>query len=74
MKVWELGEQKGIASLRMVERAEPKPGPGQALIAVRASALNRRDIAITEGKYLGTRPPTRIPLSDGAGDVIALVV
>ena len=72
MKVWELGEQKGIASLRMVERAEPKPGPGQALIAVKASALNRRDIAITEGKYLGTRPPTRIPLSDGAGDVIAV--
>jgi NADPH:quinone reductase-like Zn-dependent oxidoreductase len=72
MKVWELGEQKGIVSLRMVERADPKPGPGQALIAVKASALNRRDIAITEGKYLGTRPPTRIPLSDGAGDVIAI--
>ena len=42
MKVWELGEQKGIASLRMVERAEPKPGPGQALIAVKAPALHRR--------------------------------
>ncbi len=72
MKVWELGEQKGIASLRMVDRPEPKPGPGQALIAVKASALNRRDIAITEGKYLGSRPAARIPLSDGAGDVIAV--
>jgi NADPH:quinone reductase-like Zn-dependent oxidoreductase len=71
-KVWEVGDQKGITSLRMVERPDPKPGPGQALIAVKASALNRRDISITEGRYLGTRPPTRIPLSDGAGDVIAV--
>jgi NADPH:quinone reductase-like Zn-dependent oxidoreductase len=72
MKVWELGEQKGIASLRLADRPEPKPGPGQVLVAVKASALNRRDIAISEGKYLGTRPQTRIPLSDGAGEVVAL--
>lgn len=72
MKVWELGDQKGVVSLRMVDRPEPKPGPGHAVIAVKASALNRRDISISEGKYLGTRPPTRIPLSDGAGDVIAI--
>jgi NADPH:quinone reductase-like Zn-dependent oxidoreductase len=72
MKVWELGDQKGIASLRLVERPDSKPGPGQALVQVRASSLNRRDISITEGKYLGAKPPTRIPLSDGAGDVIAL--
>jgi NADPH:quinone reductase-like Zn-dependent oxidoreductase len=72
MKVWEVGEQKAVASLRMVERPDPRPGPGQALVAVRASALNRRDISIAEGRYLGARPPTRIPLSDGAGDVLAL--
>ncbi|MSO96985.1 MAG: NAD(P)-dependent alcohol dehydrogenase [Rhodospirillaceae bacterium] len=72
MKVWELGEQKGIASLRMVERPEPKPGPGQALIQVKATSLNRRDISLTEGKYMGAKPPNRIPLSDGAGDVLAV--
>ncbi|MCB2106251.1 MAG: NAD(P)-dependent alcohol dehydrogenase [Rhodobacteraceae bacterium] len=72
MKTWELGDQKGIASLRMAERAEPKPGPGQAVIAVKACSLNRRDIGIAGGTYGAAKPATRIPLSDGAGDVVAI--
>lgn len=72
MKVWELGDQKGIASLRMVERPDPKPGPGQAVVAMKAASLNRRDVGVTQGSYGGAKPATRIPLSDGAGDVIAI--
>ena len=72
MKVWELGEQKGIPSLRMVERPEPKPGPGQAVVAMKAASLNRRDVGVTQGTYGGAKPATRIPLSDGAGDVVAV--
>jgi NADPH:quinone reductase-like Zn-dependent oxidoreductase len=72
MKVWELGDQKGIASLRLVDRPEPKPLPGQALVAIKASSLNRRDIMSVEGKYGAAKPESRIPLSDGAGDVVAV--
>jgi NADPH:quinone reductase-like Zn-dependent oxidoreductase len=72
MKVWELGDQKGIASLRMVERPDPKPLPGQAIVAIKAASLNRRDIMVAESKYGAPKPENRIPLSDGAGDVIAV--
>ena len=72
MKVWELGDQKGISSLKLAERPEPKPGPGQAVVAMKAASLNRRDVGVTQGSYGGAKPSTRIPVSDGAGDVVAI--
>ena len=72
MKVWEIGEQKSVSSLRLVERPDPKPGPGQAVVAMKAASLNRRDVNVMSGGYGGAKPATRIPLSDGAGDVIAV--
>src|SRR5262249_41114367 len=50
-----------------------KPGPGQALVRMRAASLNFRDLAIMSGKYVGgavTRDT--IPMSDGAGEVVAV--
>ena len=43
------------------------------LVRVRAASFNRRDLAIVTGMYFG-RPTARdtIPLSDGAGEVIAV--
>lgn len=73
MRVYEI--QPGIASLdalRRAERPEPRPGPRDVLIRVRAAALNRRDHSVIMGVYAG--PPLQrpmIPLSDGAGEVIA---
>jgi NADPH:quinone reductase-like Zn-dependent oxidoreductase len=59
--------------IRLVERPDPMPGPNQVLVRVRAASLNYRDQAITLGVYIGG-PLTRdtIPLSDGAGDVVAV--
>jgi NADPH:quinone reductase-like Zn-dependent oxidoreductase len=59
--------------IRPVERPDPRPGPNQVLVRVRAAALNYRDQAIPLGVYIGG-PLTRdtIPLSDGAGDVVAV--
>jgi NADPH:quinone reductase-like Zn-dependent oxidoreductase len=67
---------KGSASideLRLVNRAEPLPGPGQIVVRVRAASLNYRDQAIASGRYaLGAVTRDTVPLSDGAGEVIAL--
>jgi NADPH:quinone reductase-like Zn-dependent oxidoreductase len=71
MRAWVVPEGcTAIADLRCVERPDPKPGPGQVLIRVRATSLNYRDQLVARGTYFGG-PNTRdlIPLSDGVGDV-----
>lgn len=47
------------------------PGPGQVQIALRAAALNRRDVWIRLGKYAGIRTPCVLG-SDGAGVIQAV--
>ncbi|MGZ3871812.1 MAG: quinone oxidoreductase family protein [Mucilaginibacter sp.] len=47
---------------------QPVPGPGEALVKIKAAALNRRDYWITIGKYAGIKYPTILG-SDGAGTV-----
>lgn len=59
------------AVLRMVEAPVRQPGPHEVLVRVRAVSLNRRDIYVKLGQYPGPRPPTLVPLSDGAGEVVA---
>jgi NADPH:quinone reductase-like Zn-dependent oxidoreductase len=72
MRAYEVGTQKGLDSLRLATRPEPEPGPTQAIVKVGASALNHRDLMIMRAGYMGAKPENRIPLSDGAGEVIAV--
>lgn len=48
--------------------ADPAAGPGQAVVRLRAAALNHRDLWIQLGQYAGIKLPL-IPGSDGAGVV-----
>ena len=59
--------------LELVEASEPMPAPGEVKIRVRACSLNYRDQMIPLGKYMGG-PVTQdtVPLSDGAGEIVAL--
>lgn len=64
---------KGIDSLTLVERPDPAPGARQLLVRVRATSLNYRDLITVEGSYARAAPkPDLIPLSDGAGEVMAI--
>lgn len=72
MRSYQVGDQKGLESLRSVEVAVPEPGPGEVRIAVKASALNHRDLMVMGGRYGGPKPPSRVPVADGAGEVVAL--
>lgn len=72
MKAWEIGDQKDLDSLRMVERDPPMAGYGQAVLSIKAAGLNHRDLMIMRGRYGGPKPETQIPLSDAAGEVISV--
>jgi zinc-binding alcohol dehydrogenase/oxidoreductase len=50
------------------EVEKPALKPGEALVNIKAAALNRRDYWITIGKYAGIKYPTILG-SDGAGIV-----
>lgn len=63
---------KGLESWRLVELHEPNPGPGQVLIRVKAASLNSRDLAVMNGYFPIPPKENAIPVSDGAGEIIAL--
>jgi zinc-binding alcohol dehydrogenase/oxidoreductase len=57
-----------VNQLNVVAVADPDPAAGEVVIALRAAALNHRDVWIKSGQYAGLKWPC-IPGSDGAGTV-----
>lgn len=74
MRQWVI--QAGATSLddmALRDVPEPQAGPGEVLVRVRACSLNFRDQIIPQGLYMGgTVPVDTVPLSDGAGEVVAV--
>lgn len=60
-----------VNQLEIAEVPPLQPGAGEAVVAVRAAALNHRDVWIKTGQYAGLKWPC-IPGSDGAGIVQAV--
>ncbi len=71
MRAVEIRGGFGLDHLEIVERPDPAPGPGQALVRLRAASLNYRDLLTVEGKYNPKLKLPLIPCSDGAGEVVA---
>ncbi len=57
--------------LKIEDVPRPECGPGEALVRVRAAALNHRDVWIQQGQYAGLKFPIILG-SDGAGTVEAV--
>jgi NADPH:quinone reductase-like Zn-dependent oxidoreductase len=70
VKAWRFTEGFGPEHLKIVELPDPVPGPGEAVVRVRACSLNFRDLAVMRGAYGGNVKPPLVPLSDGAGEVV----
>ncbi len=58
--------------LELVEEPMPELGRRDVLIRVRAASLNYRDTIIAKGSYPGPLARHVVPVSDGAGDVVAV--
>src|SRR3954466_1603678 len=71
MRVYEL-QAFGLENLKLVEHPRPEPGPGQALVKMRACSLNFRDLMVVKGLYNPKMPLPRVPFSDGVGVVEAV--
>jgi NADPH:quinone reductase-like Zn-dependent oxidoreductase len=72
MKLFEIRDRFGLDQLVAGERPQPEPGPGEALVRVRAASLNFRDLLVVEGKYNPKMKLPRVPASDGAGEIAAV--
>jgi NADPH:quinone reductase-like Zn-dependent oxidoreductase len=71
MKAIRLRQPAGIDNLRHEDMPEPgAPGPGQIKVRIRASSLNYHDYIVVVGGI--PTPDGRIPMSDGAGEVLAV--
>jgi len=58
--------------LALRHRAMPSAGEGQVVVRMHAAALNRRDLLILERSYGAADVAGRVPLSDGAGEILAV--
>lgn len=70
MKVVAVKKPGGLENLVILERPDPAPAAGEILVRWHATSLNYHDYLVA----LGAIPVAdeRIPMSDGAGEVIAL--
>lgn len=75
MRQWII--RRGATSLDALnfshDAPSPVPGPGEVQVRLCAASLNFRDLAIPLGRYIGGPIAADcVPLSDGAGEIIAI--
>ena len=70
MRLVRLSAPGGLQNLQMVDEDHPEPGPGQLLVRIRANSLNAHDDMVMLGKI--PCADGRIPMTDGAGEVISV--
>lgn len=69
-KLVRLSAPGGLDNLRLAQENYSEPGPGELLVRIRANSLNFHDDMLVLGKIPSA--DGRIPMSDGAGEVIAV--
>lgn len=74
MRQWIIAKgSTSLEGLSLRQAPDPVPGPGEVLVRVHACSLNYRDQIIPLGLYMGGPvAEDTVPLSDGAGEIVAL--
>ena len=70
MKLITVKQPGGLDNLCLEERPDPVPGPGEILVRWHATSLNYHDYLVAIGGI--PVADRRIPMSDGAGEVLAV--
>ncbi len=65
-------ERFGLENLVLRQLDDPRPGPGEVLVEVKALSLNYRDLLVIGGQYNPRLKLPAVPISDGAGVVRAV--
>ncbi|WP_232788950.1 zinc-dependent alcohol dehydrogenase family protein [Streptomyces odonnellii] len=62
----------GIDGLLLRTHEPRTPGAGEVAVAVHATSLSFRELLVVRGQYVLSVKPDVIPVSDGAGEVVAV--
>ena len=71
MKAIEISEPGGPDVLKLVERPDPVPGPGEVLIQVAAAGVNRPDVFQRQGRYAPPPGASDLPGLEVAGRIVS---
>lgn len=72
MKAYHLDRFGDVDGIVLHDDAVPHPGPGQVVVRLHARSLNYRDLLILNRQYLLAGKDGVVPVSDGAGEIVAL--
>lgn len=74
IRQWQYASGEGGEGCRLVLREVPRPvpGPGEVQVRIRAASLNGRDRYRLDGDCGSGEGGGQVPLSDGAGEVVAV--
>src|SRR5882757_3560404 len=72
MKAIVMNRTGGAEVLELVDRPEPVPGPGEALVEIAAAGVNFMDIGVRQGMAWNDMPNPKILGVEGAGRIVAV--
>jgi NADPH:quinone reductase-like Zn-dependent oxidoreductase len=73
IRQWQFAPNGETSQLALREVEARQPAANEVAVRVHAVSLNRRDLMMVAGQYgRGGTKPNSVPLSDGAGEVIAV--
>jgi NADPH:quinone reductase-like Zn-dependent oxidoreductase len=73
IRQWQFAPKGEALELALREVEAPTPAANEVAVRVHAVSLNRRDLMMVEGRYgRGGTAANSVPLSDGAGEVVAI--